>query len=49
MATDLPTMIMESAMGSPRALAIGFAAGFLIAFLWQKFGKKNNSFGGGGW
>mgnify|MGYP006300097869 CR=1 FL=1 len=47
MAADVSTTLMESAMSSPQAVAIGFAAGFLIAFLWQKFGKRNNGLGGG--
>ena len=48
MAQNVMTTLMESAMGSPQAVALGFAAGFLIAFVWQKFGKRNKGFGGGG-
>jgi len=39
--------IMGQVMSSPQATAVGFAAGFVIAFLWQKFSNRNQLGGGG--
>jgi len=42
-----PAMLIDLIMNSPQATALGFALGFILHLLWQKFGNRNDPFGGG--
>lgn len=40
-------VIMNQVMSAPTATAVGFAAGFVLCFLWRKLSNRGNQFGGG--